>query len=97
MLGDAPGYFIAKLSDYHSGLTEITTRGCQSRAQLPSYLEQQRAAVVDDCPLPAVLLPLVAAYAATTPEDMWSYGLRIEAPQAKMPRAEEESGDALSS
>jgi ankyrin repeat protein len=76
MLGDAPVAFVAKLSPAH---TELTTRGRQYRAQLSSYLEQQRATVVAHCPLFPVLLPIVADYAATTPEDMWTDGLRVEA------------------
>jgi hypothetical protein len=75
MLGDAPPDFVAKLSPAHA---ELTTRGRQLRAQLPSYLEQQRATVVAHCPLPAVLQPLVGAYAALTPEDMWADGLRVQ-------------------
>jgi hypothetical protein len=42
-------------------------------------LEQQRASVFEHCLLPAALLPLIAEYAATTPEDMWADGLRIHA------------------
>jgi hypothetical protein len=75
MLGDAPPYFVAKLSQAHA---EIAARGQQYRVQLPSYLEQQRAMVVAHCPLPAVLQPLVGAYAATTPEDMWADGLGVQ-------------------
>ena len=98
MLEDAPADFIARLSPHDA---ELCTRGRQSRAQLPSCREQQRAAVVAHCPLPAVLLPLVvsAAYAATTPEDMWADGLRVRAPRAKRIRAravvqeEEERGE----
>jgi hypothetical protein len=73
MLEDAPA-FIAKLSLQHAF---ICMQGRQFRAQLPSYLEQQRAAVVAHCPLPAVLQSLVAEYAVTTPEDMWADGLRM--------------------
>jgi hypothetical protein len=76
MLDDAPPAFVAKLSPVH---TELTARGRQYRAQLPSYLEKQRASVFERCPLPAVLLPLIAEYAATTPEDVWTDGLRIHA------------------
>jgi hypothetical protein len=86
MLEDAPAYFIGKLSQQN---TEICTEGRQFRAQLPSYLEQQRAVVVVHCPLPAVLQSLVAAYATTTPEDMWTDGLRVQAPRAKKARARE--------
>ena len=77
MLEDAPSHYVnsPRLSLQHA---ELCTRGRQLRAQLPSYLEQQRAAVVAHCPLPAKLLPLVAAYVATTPEDMWTDGLRVE-------------------
>jgi hypothetical protein len=74
MLEDAPATFIKRMSPQHA---EICRRGNQFWARLPSYLEQQRAAIVNNCPLPAVLHPLVVAYAATTPKDMWNYGLRI--------------------
>jgi hypothetical protein len=79
MLEDAPPAFVAKLSPAHA---EITTRGRYFRAQLPSYLEQQRASVFEHCLLPPVLLPIVAEYVATTPEDMWTHGLRVEATDA---------------
>jgi hypothetical protein len=87
MLEDAPFDYIAypRLSPQHAD-----TRGRQLRAQLPSYLVQQRAAVVAHCPLPAVLQSIVAAYAATTPEDMWTDGLRVQAPRAKRARVSEE-------
>jgi hypothetical protein len=75
MLDDAPPAFVAKLSPAH---TKIAMRGRQYRVQLPSYLEQQRAMVVAHCPLPAVLQPLVGAYAALTPEDMWTDGLGVQ-------------------
>jgi hypothetical protein len=84
MLDDAPPAFVAKLSPLHADLTE---KGSCFRAQLPSYLEQQRASVFEHCPLPAVLLPIIAEYAATTPEDMWADGLRIQAPRPKRPRS----------
>jgi hypothetical protein len=95
MLDDAPADFIAKTVPRSM---EICTRGRQLRAQLPSYLEQQRAKVAVHCPLPAVLQPLIAAYAATTPEDMWTDGLRVQEPRGKRKRAREaeeaEGGDA---
>jgi hypothetical protein len=47
------------------------------RTQLPAYLEQQEASIVAHCPLPGVLQPLVAEYAAPTSEDMWTDGLRV--------------------
>jgi hypothetical protein len=79
MLDDAPPEFVANLSPVHAELTR------HLRAQLPSYLEQQwqkcRALVV------AVLQSIVAAYATTTPADMWTDGLRVEAPRPKRPRA----------
>jgi ankyrin repeat protein len=75
MLDDAPPAFVAKLSPAHA---EIATRGQQYHAQLPSYLQQQRAMVVAHCPLPAVLQPLVEAYAALTPDDMWADGLGVQ-------------------
>jgi hypothetical protein len=84
MLGDAPPVFVAKLSPANA---ELTIRGRHFRAQLPSYLEKQRASVVEHCPLPAVLLPIVAEYAATTPEDMWTDGLRVHVPRPKRARA----------
>jgi hypothetical protein len=96
MLGDAP-------ADFFNGIfpsqAEICTRGRQFRAQLPSYLEQQRAVVVAHCPLPGVLQrcklqSLVAEYAATTPEDMWADGLRVQAPGVKRRRTEAESKEA---
>jgi hypothetical protein len=74
MLDDAPPDFVARLSSAHA---RLTARGLYFRAQLPSYLEQQRASVVKYCPLPVVLRSNVAAYATTTPEDMWADGLRI--------------------
>jgi ankyrin repeat protein len=74
MLDDAPPAFVAKLSAAHYGLN---TRGRHYRAQLPSYLEQQQDMVIEHCPLPAVLQSIVCEYSATTPEDMWAYGLRI--------------------
>jgi hypothetical protein len=43
MLDDAPHNSIAKLSPQHA---DICMRGRQFRAQLPCYLEQQRATVV---------------------------------------------------
>jgi hypothetical protein len=76
MLDDAPPAFVAKLSPAYA---EIATRGRQYRAQLPSYLEQQRATVVEHCPPLPVLLPIVADYDAATLEDMWTDGLRVEA------------------
>jgi hypothetical protein len=74
MLDDAPLAFVAKLSPANA---ELTTRGRYFRAQLPSYLEQQRASVFKHCPLPPVLQSIVADYAVTTPEDMWADGLRV--------------------
>jgi hypothetical protein len=98
MLGDVPYDTIAKLLPQPA---ELCTRGRQLRAQLPSYLVQQRAAVVAHCNLPDVLQSLVAAYTATTPEDMWTDGLRVQAPRAKRGRTkvnkedEGQSEDAL--
>jgi hypothetical protein len=86
MLDNAPAYFIARLGQKHA---DICTRGRQLRAQLPAYLEQQRAQIIAHCALPDVLQPLVIGYAATTPEDMWADGLRIKAPKAKRARAGE--------
>jgi hypothetical protein len=87
MLEDAPESFTtAGLSLYNARFAEIAMQGRQLRAQLPSHLEQQQAAVVTDCPLPAVLQRLVVDYAVTTPEDMWTDGLRIKASRAKRVR-----------
>jgi hypothetical protein len=92
MLEDAPAAFINRLSPQHAA---ICTRGRQLRAQLPSYLMQQRAAVVAHCSLPSVLQSLVTAYAVITPEDMWTDGLRVHAPRAKRARARvAEAGEA---
>jgi hypothetical protein len=76
LLGDPPLLFLTQ----HAVLA---ARGQLLREQLPSYLEQQRAAVVAHCPLPTVLQSIVAAYAAPTPLDMWTDGLRIQAPRDK--------------
>jgi hypothetical protein len=90
LLADAPHDFVARLSPAHA---ELVTRGRQLRAQLPSYLEQQRALVVARCPLPAALQPIVYGLAAPTPEDMWTEGLRVRTPRSKRQRAEvEEAG-----
>jgi hypothetical protein len=85
MLNDAPSDFIAKSSPEHAELCE---RGRQLRAQLPLYLEQQRATIVGHGSLPPVLQSVVAEYAATTPADMWKNGLRVQAPQPKRSREE---------
>jgi hypothetical protein len=86
MLEDAPEYFTAELALQSNKLAEIATRGRQLQAQLPSYLKQQRAAVATDCPFPTVLQRLVADYAVTTLEDMWTDGLRVRAARAKRVR-----------
>lgn len=87
MLEDAPANFIAYLSPQHA---ELCTLGRELRANLPAYLEQQRATIVPHCPLPAVLLTLVVAYVDTTPADMWTDVLRIKASRAKRSRDTEE-------
>jgi hypothetical protein len=76
MLDDAPSAFVARVSLAN---TELITRGRHFRAKLPLYHEQQRSLVFGHCSLPPVLLSIVAEYVATTPEDMWTYGLRVEA------------------
>lgn len=58
-----------------NALQRLCIRDQRLQVQLPSYLEQQRAEVVAHCPLPAVLLHLVAAYAAATMDDMWAHEL----------------------
>jgi hypothetical protein len=90
VLDDAPTDFIAKLLPHDA---ELCTRGRLLRVQLPSYLEQQRAAVVAHCSLSAVLQSLVAVYATATPEDMWADGLRVEAPRVKRGRTGVEEED----
>jgi ankyrin repeat protein len=87
MLEDAPMFMMNRLSPHDA---ELCTRGRELRAQLPTYLEQQRAAVVTHCPVPSVLQSVVAAYAVTTPEDMWADGLRVQAPRGKRRRTEGE-------
>ena len=52
----------------------IIAKGRKLRDQLPSYVVQQRAQLVAHCPLPTVLMPLIAAYATPTHEDMWTEG-----------------------
>jgi hypothetical protein len=90
MLEDTPADFVDDALPQHA---DICTRGRKLRAQLPSFLEQQRAAVVAHCSLPDVLQSLVAAYAVTTPEDMWADGLRVQAPRAKRARMEADKED----
>jgi hypothetical protein len=74
MLDDAPASFIKEQLPQHA---ELCTRGRQLRAQLPLYVEQQRAHIVAHCPLPAVLQNVVVGYATITSEDMWTEGLRV--------------------
>jgi hypothetical protein len=74
MLDDAPATFMEEMSPLDA---EICRRGKQLRAQLPSYVEHQRATIVIQCSLPAVLQCIVAQYTATTPEDMSMDGLRV--------------------
>jgi hypothetical protein len=74
MLEDAPAAFLARLMTHHA---QLCGRGRYLRAQLPSYLEKQRSTIVIYCPVPAVLQSIVAEYATTTPEDMWTYGLFV--------------------
>jgi hypothetical protein len=83
MLEDAPSTFVARLSPKHA---KLCTQGWQLRAHLPSYRDRQKAKIVAHCPLPSVLQVLVISYAATTPEDMWANGLRVEAPKEKRAR-----------
>jgi hypothetical protein len=87
MLEDAPEHFTVKIAKHNVKLAEIVTRGQQLRAQLPSYVEQQQTSVIAHCPLPTVLLLLIADYATITPEDMGTDGLRIKASRAKRVRA----------
>jgi hypothetical protein len=83
LLGDPSVFFTWRLLPQHA---DLAARGHQLREQLPSYLVQQRAAVVAHCPLPTVLQAIVTAYAVPTPVDMWTDGLRIQAPGEKRAR-----------
>jgi hypothetical protein len=74
LLADAPADFIAKLSSQQAELWEWD-RHLWTR--LPAYQEQQRTLIVAHCPLPPVLRPLVAEYAAPTSEDIWTDELRV--------------------
>jgi ankyrin repeat protein len=67
LLGDDPDNLFLNTTYY-----TIFEEGRNIRSQHPVYLEQQGALVTKYCPLPTVLLSLVAAYAKPTPEDMWS-------------------------
>jgi ankyrin repeat protein len=69
LLDDAPPNFVANLKRHHA---KITSQGRQIRALRPVYMEQQHALMKATCPLPAVLQSIVVAYAAPTPEDMWT-------------------------
>jgi hypothetical protein len=73
LLDDAPPEFVSllKLAD-----ARIVAQGQHFRDLLPSYLEQQPRLVVIHCPLPAVLKPIVAEYAAFTQEDIWTDWVR---------------------
>jgi hypothetical protein len=83
MIENAPADFIAGITpDY----AELCTRGNTIWAQLPIRVEQQRAAVVANCTLPAVLQSLVTAYAVTTLEDLWTESDRLRVkPRVKGP------------
>jgi ankyrin repeat protein len=74
LLGEASSDFIAKFSPQHA---ELFTRGRELRAKLPAYCEQQWALIIEHSPLPTVLQPIVAAYAAPRAEDVWASGLRV--------------------
>jgi hypothetical protein len=69
LLQNATADFSRFLKPQHA---HIVTQGRQLRAMLPAYLEQQHALLITDCPLLAVLQPLVTAYATPTHADMWS-------------------------
>ena len=68
LLDDAPSDFTMILPPEN----QIIAQGKQLRTRRPAYLEQQRAMLTSDFPLPAVLLPVIAAYAEPTHEDMWT-------------------------
>jgi hypothetical protein len=78
MLEDAPVGMLHNCSKPHAQpLRRICDLGRQYWAQLPSFLEQQRASVTAHCPLPAALQSVVVGYAATTPKNVWANGLRL--------------------
>jgi hypothetical protein len=73
LFGDAPPNFVTKLLGHDADVVfRIVFPGQRIRALRPSYLGQQRASVDAHCPLPAVLLAIVTAYAEPTAEDMWT-------------------------
>jgi hypothetical protein len=74
LLGDAPPGFSRRLKAHDA---KIVTKGRQLRARLPSYIEQQSADIVANCPLPAILQSIVCAYAVPTHNDKWTHGLAI--------------------
>jgi hypothetical protein len=71
LLEDAPPAFLLflVLEPQHK---QIIFQGRKLRAQLLVHLEQLRSVLIRHCPLPTVLQPLIAAYAAPTTEDMWT-------------------------
>jgi hypothetical protein len=71
LLEDAPPAFLLflVLEPQHK---QIIFEGRQLRAQLLDHLEHLRTMLMRRCPLPSVLQPLIAAYAAPTTEDMWT-------------------------
>jgi hypothetical protein len=82
LLGEPDVELVEKLSPQHSGLV---MQSRHLRAQLPAYLDQQQASVVEHCPLPMVLQPLVAAYAVPTSEDVWTDGLHYWVDECSRP------------
>jgi hypothetical protein len=74
LIGDPPPAFLLFLQP---PFQKIITRGQQIRLEWPAYREQHRAVVMAYCPLHATLQPLIAAYAAPTPEDMWGDGWAV--------------------
>jgi hypothetical protein len=85
MLSDAPQFFISELLPHDA---DFCTRGGLLRAQLSSYLKNQRTSTIFHRPLPIVLPNIVAKYAATTSEEMWSDGLPTQELQLKRPQVE---------
>ena len=71
LLDDGPAN-VTSMLPAESVCAQIIAQGKQLRTRRPPYMEQQRALLASDCPLSAVLLPLVAAYAEPTHEDMWT-------------------------
>jgi hypothetical protein len=52
-------------------MAETIEKGRQLHARLPAFHQQRSVLLTTDCPLPAVLQDVVAAYAEPTRADVW--------------------------